>query len=92
MDVENRCSTANLQGRGTAGAGFATFLMALAYLYRNQEGFNFDFNPPSFKVDPVMLRALVKFYFLFVPRHKKKPQFDKKYFVCFQYFIKMTEV
>ena len=67
MDVENRCSTANSQGRGTAGAGFATFLMALAYLYRNQEGFNFDFKQVSFKVDPVMLRALVKLYFPFVP-------------------------
>ena len=37
-------------GWGVAGAGFATilsqaaaFLMALFYLYRNQEGFNFDF-------------------------------------------------
>ena len=54
-------------GWGVAGAGFATilsqaaaFLLALAYLYRNQEGFNFDFRPASFKVDPVMLKALVK--------------------------------
>ena len=54
-------------GWGVAGAGFATilsqaaaFLLALAYLYRNQEGFNFDFRPVSFKVDPVMLKALVK--------------------------------
>ena len=54
-------------GWGVAGAGFATilsqavaFLMALSYLYRNQEGFNFDFRPASFKVDPVMLKALVK--------------------------------
>jgi len=54
-------------GWGVAGAGFATilsqavaFLMALAYLYRNQEGFNFDFRPASFRVDTVMLKALVK--------------------------------
>ena len=54
-------------GWGVAGAGFATilsqaaaFLMALFYLYRNQEGFNFDFKAASLKVDPVMLEALVK--------------------------------
>lgn len=52
---------------GVAGAGFATilsqaaaFLMALHYLYRNQEGFHFDFKASSFKVDPAMLKALVK--------------------------------
>ena len=52
---------------GVAGAGFATilsqavaFLMALAFLYRNQESFHFDFRPASFKVDPAMLKALVK--------------------------------
>ena len=54
-------------GWGVAGAGFATilsqavaFLLALYYLYRNQEAFQFDFRPGSFKVDPQMLRALVK--------------------------------
>ena len=54
-------------GWGVAGAGFATilsqavaFALALRYLYRNQEGFHFDFKPASFRVDPVMLRALVK--------------------------------
>ena len=54
-------------GWGVAGAGFTTilsqaaaFLMALSYLYRNQEGFNFDFKPASFKIDPVMLKALFK--------------------------------
>ena len=52
---------------GVAGAGFATilsqavaFLMALTFLYRNQESFHFDFRPASFKVDPAMLKALVK--------------------------------
>lgn len=52
---------------GVAGAGFATilsqaaaFLLALHYLYRNQEGFHFDFKASSFKVDPAMLKALVK--------------------------------
>ena len=52
---------------GVAGAGFATilsqavaFLLALRYLYRNQEGFHFDFRLRSFRVDPVMLKALVK--------------------------------
>ena len=52
---------------GVAGAGFATilsqavaFLMALIFLYRNQESFHFDFRPASFKVDPAMLKALVK--------------------------------
>lgn len=52
---------------GVAGAGFATilsqaaaFLMALAFLYRNQESFLFDFKLSSFKVDSVMLKALVK--------------------------------
>ena len=54
-------------GWGVAGAGFATilsqaaaFLLALRYLYRNQEGFRFDFRLSSFRVDPAMLRALVK--------------------------------
>ena len=54
-------------GWGVAGAGFATilsqaaaFVLALSYLYRNQEGFRFDFRLSSFRVDPAMLRALVK--------------------------------
>ncbi len=54
-------------GWGVAGAGAATilsqavaFLLALRYLYRNQEAFQFDFRIASFKVDPEMLRALVK--------------------------------
>lgn len=54
-------------GWGVAGAGSATiisqavaFLLALRYLYRNQEGFHFDFRLRSFRVDPEMLKALVK--------------------------------
>ena len=54
-------------GWGAAGAGFATilsqavaFLIALSYLYRNQDGFHFDFKVSSLKVDPVMLKALIK--------------------------------
>ena len=52
---------------GVAGAGIATvlsqivaFLMALRYLYRNRKAFGFDFRLSSFRVDPVMLSALVK--------------------------------
>ncbi|MBQ9336387.1 MAG: MATE family efflux transporter [Lentisphaeria bacterium] len=52
---------------GVAGAGFATilsqavaFFLALRYLYQNQEGFHFDFRRSSFRVDPEMLKALVK--------------------------------
>ena len=60
---------------GVAGAGAATilsqlaaFLLALRCLYRNQESFHFDFKLASFRVDPVMLKALAKLGFPFAVR------------------------
>jgi len=54
-------------GWGAPGAGAATilsqaaaFLLALRYLYRTRKDFGFDFHLSSFRVDPVMFRALVK--------------------------------
>ena len=54
-------------GWGVAGAGAATilsqavaFLLALRYLYKNRTAFHFDFQRSSFRMDPVMLRALIK--------------------------------
>ncbi len=54
-------------GWGVAGAGFATilsqaaaFALALNYLFRHREEFYFNFRLSSFRIDPVMLRALVK--------------------------------
>ena len=54
-------------GWGAPGAGAATilsqaaaFFLALCYLYRTRKDFGFDFRLSSFRVDPVMFRALVK--------------------------------
>lgn len=52
---------------GAPGAGAATilsqaaaFFLALGYLYRTRADFGFDFKLSSFRMDPVMLRALIK--------------------------------
>ncbi len=52
---------------GVSGAAWATILSQLAafflsvrYLYRNKASFGFDFKPASWRMEPVMLKALVK--------------------------------
>lgn len=54
-------------GWGTFGAGLATilgqalsFVFSLAYLYRQREGFGFDFRPRSFRIDGAVLAAQMK--------------------------------
>ena len=51
----------------TFGAALATvigqgisFLFSLAYLYRKREAFGFDFRPRSFRMDPMILKMLMR--------------------------------
>jgi len=55
---------------GTKGAALATiigqalsFVISLIYLFRNRERFGFDFRPSSFKVQPSILKMVVKLGF-----------------------------
>ena len=52
-----------LLDRSTFGAALATvisFLFSLAYLYRKREAFGFDFRLRSFRMDPMILKMLMR--------------------------------
>ncbi len=65
-----------LLGMGAFGAALATvfgqgcsFLFSLVYLHRKREAFGFDFRVSSFRMDPVILKMLVRLGFPMALQH-----------------------